>query len=523
MIESDLLEISGVLLISMVIAGLCRDRGWSAAIPLLGAGITIGLLPLGPSSPSSPEFVLVVILAPLVFGESLTSSIVDLRRVGRPVLAMATGLVVFGAFCVGVVAHYLVAEFWWSIAFALGAVLAPTDAVAVSTTAKRAGLPRRLVNILEGESLVNDGTALTLLRVCSAVAAAGSVAPGDAVLILGASVVGGCLVGALGGFLLLWVLRRSRDTTVTNGMILIAPFPIYTAAEWVRGSGILAVVIAGLVVAHGAANETQYTGRLQSASVWRTVNFVLASVASFIVGLEMPHTLAELDSRETGLLFVVVPAVLLTLILSRTVFVYAMTHFIRSSRAPGNSWVIAAWAGTRGPISALAAFTLPEATDAGAPIPGRNLAISVTFCVVLASLLLAPTIAPLSRKLDLPRENDRALLRRSRLAMARAALERLDEIESSADRREVELPADALAHLRATAESRLEQATVRAASGDETVPLHLKAMRRISMEMTHAEQEELLRLRDEQGLPDDLMRELQQETDQRARALGSLG
>ena len=155
----ELFDVAVAVLLAVLIAGVCRNRGWSSAIPLLAAGVLVGLAPWGPEGLADPEFVLVVVLAPLVFGEGLTSSIVDLRRVSRPIMALAVGLVVFGAVMVGIVAQLVIPGIWVSMAFALGAILGPTDAVAVSATARKAGLPRRLVNVLEGESLVNDGTA----------------------------------------------------------------------------------------------------------------------------------------------------------------------------------------------------------------------------------------------------------------------------------------------------------------------------------------------------------------------------
>lgn len=517
-IQADLMQLAGTLTICMVVAGVCRVRGWSGALPLLFSGIIVALLPVGPTAPRSAEFVLIVILAPLVFGEALGSSIIDMRRVGRPVLVLATLLVLFGAFCVGVVAQRLVPDFSWPVAFALGAILGPTDAVAVSTTAKRAGLPRRMVNILEGESMVNDGTALTLLRVFSVMAAAGSVSAGDAALILAASVLGGGLVGAAGGLLLVWTMRGSRDPLVTNSLILVGPFPIYALAEEVGGSGILAVVVAGLIVAHGAANQASYAGRLQATAVWRVITFVLQSVAFFMVGLELPRALRALEPDEVPVLWIAVPVVLVTLVASRFVFVYVMTHMPGRANF-GRSWVVAAWAGTRGPISALAALTMPEVTTSGEPIPGRDLLVSITFLVVVASLLLAPTIAGVAKRLGLRADDDRAIMRRARLATSRAALDRLEAIEETAERRELGVSEEVFAQLRAEAEARMERASARAQAGDETAPLHLKAMREIALEMIHAEQEELMRMRDEGDLPDSLMRELQMEADQRARAL----
>ncbi len=227
----ELFDVAVAVLLAVLIAGVCRNRGWSSAIPLLAAGVLVGLAPWGPEGLADPEFVLVVVLAPLVFGEGLTSSIVDLRRVSRPIMALAVGLVVFGAVMVGIVAQLVIPGIWVSMAFALGAILGPTDAVAVSATARKAGLPRRLVNVLEGESLVNDGTALTLLRVSSLAAAAGSLSVGQVPVILLTSVLGGLLVGGAAGWLLMRVVRRSRDTTVANAAILLAPLPVYFSAE----------------------------------------------------------------------------------------------------------------------------------------------------------------------------------------------------------------------------------------------------------------------------------------------------
>lgn len=511
MIGDQALDIGGAILIAVAVAGVCRNRGWSTAIPLLIAGLAVGIAPFGPTGPADPELVLVLVLAPLVFGEALTSSIVDLRRVSRPVMALAVGLVVFGAAVVGVIAQWILPGIWTSMAFALGAILGPTDAVAVSATARKAGLPRRLVHILEGESLVNDGTALTLLRVCSVAAAAGSVTAWQAAGILAASVLGGVVVGALGGMALVAVVRRSRDTTVANAMILLAPLPLYLLAEVAHGSGILAVVVAALVVAHGTSSAIAYTGRLQAASLWKTLTFILQATAFFLVGLEMPLVVRDLPAAQLSTLAVAIPVLFLALVAARFLFVYVMS---RGRRGPG--WVVVAWSGTRGPVSALAAFTLPVATNSGAPIPDRPLVISITFGVVVLSLLLAPTTAWLARGLDLPSDDDAATKRRVRVALARAALDRLDDIEGAAADSDHPLPADVIDTLRERAEDRLERAAVAAKSpgGQDRA-----AARAIGLEMMRAEQEELFRLRDT-GLADQIVRQMQGEIDRRIGALG---
>lgn len=514
MVSAEAVDVGSSIIIAVIIAGVCRNRGWSTAIPLLIGGILVGLAPFGPTGPAEPELVLVLVLAPLVFGEALTSSIVDLRRVSRPVMALAIGLVVFGAVLVGFVAQWIIPGIWTPMAFALGAILGPTDAVAVSATARKAGLPRRLVNVLEGESLVNDGTALTLLRVCSVAAAAGSVTALQATGILLASVFGGLLVGLLGGMVLVAVVRRSRDTTVDNGAILIAPLPLYYVAELFHGSGILAVVVAALVVAHGTSSAVTYTGRLQAASLWTTITFILQSAAFFLVGIEMPLVVRELPDSQLPTLLLAIPIIFATLVGARFLFVLGMTA-VAGSR--DRSWIVAAGAGTRGPVSALAAFTLPLTTVDGRPIPDRGLVICTTFGVVVLSLLLAPTVAVLARRLQLPPDDDVDVRRRVSVALARAALDRLEQIEETGERCGQPLPASVVDDLRGHAEARLDRvsgAVESAAVSDR------RLAKTLGVQMMRAEQEELLRLRDREGLPDTLVRTVQKEIDVRIRALG---
>ena len=239
----DLFAYALTAVIVLGLAAFMRQRGWGIALPLIALGVVVGLAPLGPSAPPEPEVILILLLAPLVFGEALSSSYLDLRRVSRPVLALAIGLVLTATLVVGGVVSLFVAM-PLAVAFALGAIVSPTDAVAVSTIAKRASLPRRLVSILEGESLVNDGTGLTALRVAVVAAVAGSVTMLNAAGMLAAAVGIGVLVGALAGWGMSTVLRRSRDLVAANSLIVVAPFLIYVVAEEFEGSGILAVVVA---------------------------------------------------------------------------------------------------------------------------------------------------------------------------------------------------------------------------------------------------------------------------------------
>ncbi|MSY97938.1 MAG: hypothetical protein F2701_04375, partial [Actinobacteria bacterium] len=209
--ESTLGWFAASALIAVVVAILARQRGWGMALPVLAIGVVVGVLPIGPDAAPDPEFFLIAILAPLVFGEALGSSFLDIRRVRRPVLILAVGLVIATTLAVGGVALWISAM-PVAVALALGAVLAPTDAVAVSTVARKASLPRGLVSILEGESLVNDGTALTALRVAVVATLAGSITALQISVVFLLAVAVGIGVGLAGGWLLSFVISKSNDT-----------------------------------------------------------------------------------------------------------------------------------------------------------------------------------------------------------------------------------------------------------------------------------------------------------------------
>lgn len=514
-------------MIAVGLAVFVRGRGWSMAIPLIAVGAVVGWLPIGPSAPPEPEVILVAILAPLVFGEALGSSYLDLRKVSRPVLALAIGLVVTTTVVIGAVGLLLVAM-PLAMAMALGAVLAPTDAVAVSAVARRAGLPRRLVSILEGESLVNDGTGLTALRVALVAAAAGSVSLLEVTGVFVVAVAAGVSVGAIGGWLLALVLRRSSDLVAADSLVLVAPFLLYAVAERIDGSGILAVVVAGLVIAHSQHSDPGHTGRVQSALVWRHITFVLQAVAFFLVGLEIPDVLARLDAQGRGDVAVLVPVVVVALILTRMLFVLAMVGARRTTREAGSgrallrSSAIVGWAGARGPVSGLAAFSIPIAFATGELVPFRDVILATAFCVIVVTLLLSLTVGPLARAIGVPRDDDSDLIRSIDAQLARAAIDRLAVVEAEAIDAGTPIPADVSDRLRADAELRIRQSV----TPDEvmrTQELRLGQLVTAARAMVRAEQEELIRLRDEEGLPDAIVRPLLRELDARDQGLRSTG
>ena len=506
--------------VSLIVAFFLRQRGWSIALPLIFVGMILGRLPFGPSAPLRPELVLTLILAPLVFGEALGSSYLDMRRARKPVLALAIGLVLVGTLAVGWAAHAALG-IPLALACALGAVLSPTDAVAVSAVARRANLPHRIVSVLEGESLVNDGTGLTLLRVAITLAVAGTVTAWDIGETLVLSVVGGVVVGLIGGWILAQITRRSRDAIAANALVLIAPFALYGLAEIIEGSGILAVVIAALMLAHSNSSTVRLTGRVQTGAVWRQVTFLLQALAFFLVGLELQMTVGVLSNEEFRLVGILTGICVAVLIVARLVFAYAMSGIglalgWAQRKELGRTSFIIGWAGARGPVSGLAVFSIPLVLESGEPLPYRSVLLATTFCVILVTLLLAQTIGPVARLLRVTPDDQGEASRRINVALALAGLRRLELAEAQALDEGVALPPHALAALRRTLQARAQAVVMLDPEATDSG----MAPEELAHAVIEAEQEELIRIRDSEGLPDTVFRAIQRQLDLRMQSLG---
>jgi len=516
------LAISAVVAVGVGV--LTRQRGWGMALPLIVAGLAVSLLPIGPDNLPDPEIILIVILAPLVFGEALNSSYLDLRKVSRPVLALAVGLVITTCLVVGGVVVSIVAM-PLAMAVALGAVLAPTDAVAVSAVAKRASLPRRLVSILEGESLVNDGTGLTALRVAVIAAVAGSVSALQVGGYFALAVIGGVGVGALSGMILSWVLHKTTDVVAANALIIVAPFAIYFFAEEVGGSGILAVVVAALLIAHRQHSEPGGTSRLQSTTVWKHITFILQAMAFFMIGLETPEVVQRLSFEEEKQVLLLIPIVVITLIITRAAFLALMvlTNRVRGNRDSAvSTWTSAAllsWAAARGPVSGLAAFSIPLVMASGAELPYRDVVMGVSFGVIVVSLLLAQTLGPMARWLKVGTDNDEVVLQHVETALARAALDRLEAAVREAEAMNDPIPPSVVEFLRKEHEARIER--ISPVESKESTHIRTDQQIAVAVEsaLIRAEQEELLRMRDEEGIPDAIVRPVLRKLDLREQSI----
>ncbi len=504
-----MLQFIGVLVAAFAVGGICRRFDVAAPLPLIAAGVALGLAPGSGSLALDPDVVLLTALPPLVFASALTTSYIGIRQNLSAILSLSVGLVAFTAATVGWVTSAVLAPIPWAVALALGAILAPSDAVATSAVAGRAGMNRRTRTVLEGEALVNDGTALTLFNIAVAAAVAGTVSGSELAIVAGASVVGGLALGVAGGLLARWVIDVLDDSLLENALVLVVPFGLFAAAELVEASGFLAVAVAGLLLSR-AAGRAGATTRIQLNAIWAVVTFVLETLAFFIVGFELPHLIESMHERGelSGTAWPAL-AVLLTVIAARLVWVlpamWLPQSFLRLGERRDDSRravAVVSWAGMRGPISVFAAVGLPRLLDDGSAFPERDRLQLITSIVVVATLLLqGSTLAALMRRVGatVSSSSDDAIEAEARRAASRSAMEHL-EIQL---RDRPDLPESITARLRQLAQSGQTDA--------EHPRLHAREreeFRRVRMAMIDAERRVIFTYRDDGRLPEEIARRM---------------
>jgi Na+/H+ antiporter len=430
-----------LLLLALVVGALavtwiCRRLDVSAPLVLVVVGIGASFLPGVEAVQFDPNVVLLVVLTPLLYSAALESSYLGIRQNIRPIGLLAVGLPVFSALVVGLVAWWLVPGLGLAAALVLGAVVAPPDAVSALSIGRRLGLPRRVMTILGGESLVNDATALTMFRVFVAVAAGGgiSIVEGFGMFLLAA--VGGTAIGLAIG----WVVHKVRthldDPDVESAFGLVVPFAVYVIGELAHTSGVLAVVVAGLYLGYKAP-DSGYATRLQEQAVWRASDTILESVVFALIGLQLTTVLAEAGDIRSLLMGGVV--VTLAAVVARIVWVFPATYLPRlipriGRREPKLRWQIPAvvsWSGMRGVVTLAAAFAIPST------VPGRETIVFLAFFVTVATLLLhGLTLPTVIRRLGVHEDGFTADLlaeAQTQFDAVQASISRLDELTAEAD------------------------------------------------------------------------------------------
>jgi monovalent cation/hydrogen antiporter len=512
---------------------LANRTGLPTAALLTVAGLVYAVLP-GPNLKLDPHVILTFVIPPLIYSAALNSSLLAIRKNLGTVISLSIGLVLATVMLVGIGVDLFVPGIGLAAAIALGAAVSPTDPVAALAVGGRAGLPPRLITIIEGEGLLNDATALTALTVAVTAAASGGFSFADAVVRFLLAAAGGLLVGFAAAIAVRVLRSAVRDPLLVNCISLATPFGAYLLGERLHVSGVLAVAVAGLIVGHDTPRFTSGASRLQASAVWRLADFLLQGFVFLLIGQQITAVVRALKAYPAATVVTAAMVSLGVVLLLRPlwlVLAQALRGALRLGKATarndqrltGREVVVLSWAGTRGVISLAAIFTLPLVTSSGRPFPARDLLIFCTYVVVVVTLAgQGITFAPLARALGVRADPADAALVRSeaRAASVRAARSRLDQIAADSD-----VPGPVLAALRTRLDHqalRYHQLLGRLKAADDTGPptspgyeAALEARRAV----IDVQREELLRWRDAGHLPDSSLRILERELDHEERTL----
>lgn len=517
------IEIVGLIAGSAAVAGLAARVGLSSPLVLTGVGLVASYLPGVPDYPLSPELALVGFLPPLLYTAAIRTPFVDMRRNRRPIGLLSVALVAVTALAVAWVAMLLLPGLPFAAALALGAIVAPPDAVAATAVARRVGMPRKVVTILEGESLLNDATALVLLR--TAVAALSvSVSVLDVGLDFVRAVVLGLVAGWVVAELATVVRRHVTDPVLDTTVSLVVPYVAFLAAEEVHGSGVLGVVVAGLILGHRSPEIQSAASRVTERVLWRTVQFLLESVVFVLIGLQLAGLVRAARDGATANVMIVwfVLAIFLTVVVVRVVWVFPATYLPRLLPAvrraepvapPVTSVALVAWAGMRGVVTLAAALSLPPDT------PYREVLLVAAFGVVAGTLLLQGTTLPtLVRLLRVPGPDaaqdalTQALVLQRAVEAGRA---RLDEVAGD------DAPRETVAALRSWGERVAHAVWERLALSRPDQEAPAAAFRRLRVAMLQAERGVVVEVHRSGTVPADVLDDVLERLDQEEALLTS--
>ncbi len=402
-------------------------------ILLVLGGLAIGFFPGMPEYELDPELVFFGLLPPLLYSAAFFTSLRELRANSRPIGLLAVGLVLVTTVGVAVVAHTVVDGLSWGSAFVLGAIVSPTDPLAATSIARRFGVPRKLVTIVEGESLVNDGTGLVLYRVAVAAVVTGSFSAYYTGGLFVVSAGGGIAVGLVVGWVVRQVRRRLDNPPAEITISLLTGYVAFFSAELIGVSAVLSAVSAGIYLGWHTPELTTAQVRLQGVAVWEIVQYLLNALLFVLIGLQLPVVADALGDFSTTALLGYAAAVSFTVVAVRFAWVFAVLHAPKWIARRMSNWrgaVFLSWAGMRGAVSLAAALALPLETDVGAPFPDRELILFLTFSVILATLVgQGLTLPVVIRILGLEDEGiEEREDAKARVHAAEAALARLEEL-----------------------------------------------------------------------------------------------
>ena len=500
-------EILVFLLVAVaVLAGVALRHDVPYPIVLVVGGLALGFVPWLPAPELDPDIIFFVFLPPLLYAAAFQSSAYELRANALPISLLAIGLVLVTVVAVALVAHHLIG-LPWPLAFVLGAVVGPTDPVAASVVLQRLGAPPRIRTILEGESLVNDGTGLTAYSL--AIAAIGTtVTASDVVLDFVVKAAGGIAIGLAAGWLFGRLRGATREPSIDLVLSILTPFVAYVPAERIHVSGVLAVVTAGVVVGSRSAELAEAGARLRTLAFWQSADFLLNSLLFLLIGLQLVDLVDGVDDKELIEIAgeaLVITAVVLGVRLAWMFVVPAISHLkMMQQEITGiPERLLLGWCSMRGGVTLAAALAIP------ASVGERELLILVAYGVVLVTLVVPGlTLAPLIRTLGLGQSEERQRQEvEARMRITHAALERFDELGERG-----ELPAEDLERLRDRYQARLDRLRERLETAGGH-PDHRTEAAEAQIEALEAERELLGEMRRERAFPAELLRELEAEID----------
>jgi monovalent cation/hydrogen antiporter len=529
-VSQEIQTVIGLLVAVTALVTLARRLAVPYPILLFVGGAVLGFLLKWVRFTSDvalePEVVFLLFLPPLLYAESWWTSWRDFKANARPIALLAFGLVLTTTTAVALVAHHFIPGMAWGPAFVLGAVLAPTDTVAPAAILHRLRAPRRIVVVLDGESLVNDATALVAYRAAVAAVVVGTFSPAHAALSFALAIVGGVAVGLAVGVAAAWLHKLQRDYATSITLSLLVPFSAYLAGEAIHASGVVAVVVAGIYVGRRGPRILSAVTRVRAVAFWDVLVFLLNGLLFILVGLQLPAIFRAACGRSFWPFVGYGALISLTLIAVRFAWVFPATYLPRllfpsvRRRDPYPNWrpvMVVAWTGLRGGVSLAAALAIPAVTSSGAPFPLRDLILFLTFCSLLATLvgqglLLAPLIKGLGLKTDGADEREESI---ARAHAARTALDRLGEL---AGRHPV--PTHLVDRLRERYASVVNhaagdsgEASNGAASGGQSPSADPDAYRRLRRELLRVERDAVIGLRDRGAINDDVLHRIERDLD----------
>ncbi|HEX5322810.1 MAG TPA: Na+/H+ antiporter [Capsulimonadaceae bacterium] len=514
--------VSGVV----VLVWLARRVNIPYPILLVLGGLALGFIPGLPRVQMRPDLIFLVFLPPLLMEESWGTSWRDFRRNLRPISLLAIGLVFVTTAAVAAVAHYAINGFSWAAGFVLGAIVAPTDELAAAVVASRLRIPRRIVTVIEDESLVNDASSLVIYRLASASVVAGAFSLLSGAIQFVYITVVGIAVGLLVGWVFAKILNRLDDPSIEITITLLIPFISYLVADHINASGVLAVVATGLYLGRRAGRIQSSRTHIEADAVWEMLAFILNGVLFFLMGLQLRGIVSGLGGYSVLAMVGYAALISVVVIVVRIAWVFPAAYLPRRLSArirkndpyPPWQWIaILSWTGVRGAISLAAALAIPLTIHGGAPYPERGPIIFITYGVILATLVLQGlSLPPLIRWLGVRGDGaSRREENKARVVAARAGLARLNDVEAQGW-----APQKALDDLRSHLDKRNRLYSARyGGEADGVSETYHQAYYRLRDELLRAQREAVISLRDEGVISDQVLHRVQHELDLEALQL----